>query len=84
MWRVVLPAGDTAVTGASIVDEAPAASSWSFDCDTVNEYTKTHTYLVTDPTTSEGLRRDKDTSNGAFGAAAQIQCTPTKVTVALV
>ena len=83
MWRVVLPAGDTAVTGASIVDEAPADSSWSFDCDTVNEYTKTHTYLVTDPTTSEGLRRDKDTSNGAFGAAAQIQCTPTKVTVAL-
>lgn len=83
MWRVVLPAGDTAVTGASIVDEAPADSSWSFDCDTVNEYTRTHTYLVTDPTTSEGLRRDKDTSNGAFGAAAQIQCTPTKVTVAL-
>ena len=49
MWRVVLPAGDTAVTGASIVDEAPADSSWSFDCDTVNEYTKTHTYLVTEP-----------------------------------
>ncbi len=38
MWRVVLPAGDTAVTGASIVDEAPADSNWSFDCDTVNEY----------------------------------------------
>ena len=83
MWRVVLPAGDTAVTGASIVDEAPAGSRWSFDCDTVNEYTKTHTFLVTDPTTSEGLRRDKDTSNGAFGNAAQIECTPTKVTVKL-
>ena len=83
MWRVVLPAGDTAVTGASIVDEAPAGSRWSFDCDTVNEYTKTHTFIVTDPTTSEGLRRDKDTSNGAFGNAAQIECTPTKVTVKL-
>lgn len=83
MWRVVLPAGDTAVTGASIVDEAPAGSRWSFDCDTVNEYTKTHTFIVTDPTTSEGLRRDKDTSNGAFGNAAQIECTSTKVTVKL-
>ena len=83
MWRVVLPAGDTAVTGASIVDEAPAGSRWSFDCDTVKDYTKTHTFIVTDPTTSEGLRRDKDTSNGAFGAAAQIECTPTKVTVKL-
>ena len=54
MWRVVLPAGDTAVTGASIVDEAPAGSRWSFDCDTVKDYTKTHTFIVTDPTTSEG------------------------------
>lgn len=83
MWRVVLPAGDTAVSGASIVDEVPAGSRWSFDCDTVNEYTKSHTFIVTDPTTSEGLRREKDTSNGAFGNAAQIECTSTKVTVKL-
>ena len=83
MWRVVFPAGDKAVTGASIVDEVPAGSNWSFNCDVVNEYTKNHTYLVTDPTTSEGLRQDNDTSKGAFGAAAQVECSSTKVTVTL-
>ena len=83
MWRVVFPAGDKVVTGASIVDEVPAGSNWSFNCDTVNTYTKNHTYLVTDPTSSEGLRQDNDTSKGAFGAAAQVECTSTKVTVTL-
>ena len=83
MWRVVFPAGDRAVTGASIVDEVPAGSNWSFNCDVVNDYTKNHTYLVTDPTSSAGLRQDNDTSNGAFGAAAQVECTSTKVTVTL-
>ena len=83
MWRVVLPARDTAVTGASIVDEVPAGAKWNFDCATVNAYTKNHTYLVTDPTTYEGLRQDKDTSAGAFGAAAEVECTPQKVTVKL-
>ena len=83
MWRIVVPAGDTAISGATIVDEAPANSSWSFNCATVNEYTKAHTYLVTDPTTSEGLRQSNDTSNGAFGNAVQIECSPTKVTVKL-
>ena len=83
IWRVVFPAGDKAVTGASIVDEVPAGSNWSFNCDVVNDYTKTHTYLVTDPTTSAGLRQENDTSNGAFGAAAQVECTSTKVTVTL-
>ena len=83
MWRVVFPVGDRAVTGASIVDEVPAGSNWSFNCDVVNDYTKNHTYLVTDPTSSAGLRQDNDTSNGAFGAAAQVECTSTKVTVTL-
>ena len=83
MWRVVFPAGDTAVTGASIVDEVPAGSNWNFNCDVVNEYTKNHTYLVTDPTTSAGLSQGNDTSHGAFGAAAQVDCTSTKVTVTL-
>ena len=83
MWRVVFPAGDKAVTGASIVDEVPAGSNWSFNCDVVNEYTKNHTYLVTDPTTYEGLRQDNDTSKGAFGAAAQVECSSSKVTVTL-
>lgn len=83
MWRIVVPAGDKAISGATIVDEAPANSSWSFNCATVNEYTKAHTYLVTDPTTSEGLRQSNDTSNGAFGNAVQIECSPTKVTVKL-
>ena len=83
MWRVVFPAGERAVTGASIVDEVPAGSNWSFNCNVVNDYTKNHTYLVTDPTSSEGLRQDNDTSRGAFGAAAQVECTSTKVTVTL-
>ena len=83
MWRVVFPAGDRAVTGASIVDEVPAGSNWSFNCDVVNDYTKNHTYLVTDPTSSAGLRQDNDTSNGAFGAAAQVECSSSKVTVTL-
>ena len=83
MWRVVFPAGDTAVTSASIVDEVPAGSNWNFNCDVVNEYTKNHTYLVTDPTTSAGLNQGNDTSHGAFGAAAQVDCTSTKVTVTL-
>ena len=83
MWRVVFPAGDMAVTGASIVDEVPAGSAWNFNCDVVNEYTKNHTYLVTDPTTSAGLNQGNDTSHGAFGAAAQVDCTSTKVTVTL-
>ena len=83
MWRVVFPAGDKAVTGASIVDEVPAGSNWNFNCDVVNEYTKNHTYLVTDPTTSAGLSQGNDTSHGAFGAAAQVDCTSTKVTVTL-
>ena len=83
MWRVVFPAGSTAVTGASIVDEVPAGSAWNFNCDVVNEYAKNHTYLVTDPTTSAGLNQGNDTSHGAFGAAAQVDCTSTKVTVTL-
>ena len=83
IWRVVFPAGDKAVTGASIVDEVPAGSNWSFNCNVVSDYAKNHTYLVTDPTTSEGLRQDNDTSNGAFGRAAQVDCTSTKVTVTL-
>ena len=83
VWRVVFPAGSTAVTGASIVDEVPAGSTWNFNCDVVNEYTKNHTYLVTDPTTSAGLNQGNDTSHGAFGAAAQVDCTSTKVTVTL-
>lgn len=83
MWRVVFPAGDAAVTGAQIVDEVPAGSAWNFNCDVVNEYTKNHTYLVTDPTTSAGLSQGNDTSHGAFGAAAQVDCTSTKVTVTL-
>ena len=83
MWRVVFPAGSTAVTGASIVDEVPAGSAWNFNCDVVNEYAKNHTYLVTDPTTSAGLSQGNDTSHGAFGAAAQVDCTSTKVTVTL-
>lgn len=83
MWRVVFPAGSTAVSGASIVDEVPAGSTWNFNCDVVNEYTKNHTYLVTDPTTSAGLNQGNDTSHGAFGAAAQVDCTSTKVTVTL-
>ena len=83
MWRVVFPTGDRAVTGASIVDEVPVGSNWSFNCNVVNDYTKNHTYLVTDPTSSEGLRQDNDTSRGAFGAAAQVECTSTKVTVTL-
>ena len=83
MWRIVFPAGSTAVTGASIVDEVPAGSTWNFNCDVVNEYTKNHTYLVTDPTTSAGLNQGNDTSHGAFGAAAQVDCTSTKVTVTL-
>ena len=83
MWRVVFPAGSIAVSGASIVDEVPAGSTWNFNCDVVNEYTKNHTYLVTDPTTSAGLNQGNDTSHGAFGAAAQVDCTSTKVTVTL-
>ena len=83
MWRVVFPAGSTAVSGASIVDEVPAGSTWNFNCDVVNEYTKNHAYLVTDPTTSAGLNQGNDTSHGAFGAAAQVDCTSTKVTVTL-
>ena len=83
MWRVVFPAGNAAVSGASIVDEVPAGSAWNFNCDVVNEYTKNHTYLVTDPMTSAGLNQGNDTSHGAFGAAAQVDCTPTKVTVTL-
>ena len=83
MWRVVFPAGNAAVSGASIVDEVPAGSNWNFNCDVVNEYTKNHTYLVTDPTTSAGLSQGNDTSYGAFGAAAQVDCTSTKVTVTL-
>ena len=83
MWRVVFPAGNAAVSGASIVDEVPAGTNWNFNCDVVNEYTKNHTYLVTDPTTSAGLSQGNDTSHGAFGAAAQVDCTSTKVTVTL-
>ena len=83
MWRVVFPAGNAAVSGASIVDEVPAGSNWNFNCDVVNEYTKNHTYLVTDPTTSAGLNQGNDTSHGAFGAAAQVDCSSTKVTVTL-
>ena len=83
MWRVVFPAGNAAVSGASIVDEVPAGSNWNFNCDVVNEYAKNHTYLVTDPTTSAGLSQGNDTSHGAFGAAAQVDCTSTKVTVTL-
>ncbi len=51
---MILPAGDSAVTGASIVDEVPAGSNWSYDCDTVVDYGKKHTFVVVDPTTPEG------------------------------
>ena len=81
MWRVILPAGDTAVTGASIVDEVPAGENWSYDCDTVVDYVKKHTFVVVDPTTPEGKRLSKDTSKGAFGAGSKVECTPQKLTV---
>lgn len=81
MWRVILPAGDKAVTGASIVDEVPAGEIWSYDCDTVTDYVKKHTFVVVDPTTPEGKRLSKDTSKGAFGAASTVECTPQKLTV---
>ena len=71
-------AGDTAVTGASIVDEAPARFALELRLRHGQRVHETHTFIVTDPTTSEGLRRDKDTSNGAFGNAAQIECTSTR------
>ncbi len=83
MWRVIVPAGPAAVTGASVVDEVPQGANWSFDCATVDAYTKKHTYLVMDPTTSEGIRQEKDTSKGAFGQAAQVECSSGKVTVKL-
>ncbi|MDU5762330.1 MAG: hypothetical protein E6Z81_08115 [Schaalia odontolytica] len=51
---MILPAGDSAVTGASIVDEVPADDNWSYDCDTVVDYVKKHTFVVVDPTTPEG------------------------------
>ena len=81
MWRVILPAGDQSVTGASIVDEVPAGEDWSFDCATVTDYVKAHTFVVVDPTTPEGKRQSKDTSNGAFGAGSTVACTSQKVTV---
>ena len=40
MWRVIVPAGPAAVTGASVVDEVPQGANWSFDCATVDAYTK--------------------------------------------
>lgn len=76
MWRVILPAGDKAVTGASIVDEVPAGEKWSYDCATVTDYVKKHTFVVVDPTTPEGKRQSKDTSNGAFGAASTVEHAP--------
>lgn len=81
MWRVILPAGDQSVTGASIVDEVPAGEDWSCDCATVTDYVKAHTFVVVDPTTPEGKRQSKDTSNGAFGAGSTVACTSQKVTV---
>ena len=72
MWRVILPAGDQSVTGASIVDEVPAGEDWSCDCATVTDYVKAHTFVVVDPTTPEGKRQSKDTSNGAFGAGSPV------------
>lgn len=81
MWRVILPAGDQSVTGASIVDEVPAGEDWFFDCATVTDYVKAHTFVVVDPTTPEGKRQSKDTSNGAFGAGSTVACTSQKVTV---
>ena len=81
MWRVVFPAGERAVTGASIVDEVPAGENWSYDCDTVTDYVKKHTFVVVDPTTPEGKRLSKDTSKGAFGAGSTVECTPQKLTV---
>lgn len=78
---MILPAGDSAVTGASIVDEAPAGSSWSYDCDTVIDYVEKHTFVVVDPTTPEGWSLSKDTSNDAFGAGSTVECTPQKLTV---
>ena len=81
MWRVILPAGDTAVTGASIVDEVPAGEKWSYACETVIDYVKKHTFVVVDPTTPEGKRLSKDTSKGAFGAGSTVECTPQKLTV---
>ena len=81
MWRVVFPAGDRAVTGASIVDEVPAGENWSYDCDTVTDYVKKHTFVVVDPTTPEGWSLSKDTSNDAFGAGSTVECTPQKLTV---
>jgi len=80
MWRVILPAGDTAVTGASVVDEVPAGEKWSYACETVLDYVKKHTFVV-DPTTPEGKRLSKDTSKGAFGAGSTVECTPQKLTV---
>ena len=81
MWRVILPAGDQSVTGASIVDEVPAGEDWSCDCATVTDYVKAHTFVVVDPATPEGKRQSKDTSNGAFGAGSTVACTSQKVTV---
>lgn len=51
---MILPADDSAVTGASIVDEVPADDNWSYDCDTVVDYVKKYTFVVVDPTTPEG------------------------------
>ena len=81
MWSVILPAGDTAATGASIVDEVPAGEKWSYACETVVDYVKKHTFVVVDPTTPEGKRLSKDTSKGAFGAGSTVECTPQKLTV---
>ena len=81
MWRVILPAGDKAVKGASIVDEVPAGEKWSYDCATVNDYVKKHTFVVVDPTTPEGKRLSMDTSKGAFGHDSTVECTPQKLTV---
>ena len=81
IWRVILPAGDTAVTGASIVDEVPAGEKWSYACETVVDYVKKHIFVVVDPTTPEGKRLSKDTSKGAFGAGSTVECTPQKLTV---
>ena len=81
MWRVIFPAGEQSVTGGSIVDEVPAGEDWSFDCATVTDYVKKHTFVVVDPTTPEGKHQSKDTSNGTFGAGSTVACTPQKVTV---
>ena len=54
---------------------------WSFDCATVTDYVKKHTFVVVDPTTPEGKHQSKDTSNGTFGAGSTVACTPQKVTV---